>query len=91
MVQKYQQTNQASIAGNELAVEPLLYLAALAKVLEAELVVLRNRTLVHRICATSTTSSSYGNVRQVSLGWLGKYSFGKIWSTFLFLFIPVYH
>ena len=38
MVHKYQQTNQASIAGNELAVEPLLYLAALAKVLEAELV-----------------------------------------------------
>ena len=92
MVEKYQQTNKASIAGNELAVEPLLYLAALAKVLEAELVG-RNRTLqlVHRICATSTTSSSSGNVRQVSLGWFGKYSFGKIWSTFLFLFVPVYH
>ena len=71
MVEKYRQTNKASIAGNELPVEPLLHLAALAKVFEAELVVLRNRTLVHRICATSTTSSSSGNVRQVSLGWFG--------------------
>ena len=49
MVEKYRQTNKASIAGNELPVEPLLHLAALAKVFEAELVVLRNRTLVHRI------------------------------------------
>ena len=55
MVEKYRQTNKASIAGNELAVEPLLYLAALAKVFEPELVVLRNRTLVHRICTKSST------------------------------------